>query len=155
DQEYAHLQSVKWSLKRDEVERVVTWALDEFNRQARLQAAHTLEGDRPALISQLVNDIAGMGFLTEYLEDANVEEIILNGIEQLWVIRANGTKEKVNLQELDLDHDRVLDQVNRLVAPTGRQINMLNPILNANLPDGARINVVIGPVAEPSPSITI
>lgn len=155
DEEYAHLKGVKWSLKKDEVRRVVMWALDDFNRKARLQAAHTLEGDLPALIKQLVNDIAGMGFLTDYLEDASVEEIILNGVEQMWVMRASGVKEKVNLAELELDHDRILDQINRLVAPTGRQVNMMNPILNAKLPDGARINVVIGPIAEPSPSITI
>jgi pilus assembly protein CpaF len=155
DQEYAHLKGVKWSLKKDEVRRVVMWALDDFNRKARLQAAHTLEGDLPALVKQLVNDIAGMGFLTDYLEDASVEEIILNGVKQMWVLRANGAKEKVNLAELELDHDRILDQINRLVAPTGRQVNMMNPILNAKLPDGARINVVISPIAEPSPSITI
>lgn len=155
DEEYAHLKGVKWSLKRDEVRRVVMWALDEFNRKARMQAAHTLEGDLPALIKQLVNDIAGMGFLTDYLEDASIEEIILNGVEQMWVLRANGAKDKVNLLDLDLDHDRILDQINRLVSPTGRQVNMMNPILNAKLPDGARINVVISPVAEPSPSITI
>ncbi len=155
DEEYAHLKGVKWSLKKDEVRRVVMWALDDFNRKARLQAAHTLEGDLPALVKQLINDIAGMGFLTDYLEDASVEEIILNGVEQMWVMRASGVKEKVNLTELELDHDRILDQINRLVAPTGRQVNMMNPILNAKLPDGARINVVIGPIAEPSPSITI
>ncbi len=155
DEEYAHLKGVKWSLKKDEVRRVVMWALDDFNRKARLQAAHTLEGDLPILIKQLVNDIAGMGFLTDYIEDASVEEIILNGVEQMWVLRANGAKEKVNLAELELDHDRILDQINRLVAPTGRQVNMMNPILNAKLTDGARINVVIGPIAEPSPSITI
>lgn len=155
DEEYAHLKGVNWSLKKDEVRRVVMWAIDEFNRKARLQAAHTLEGDLPTILSQLVNDIAGMGFLTDYIEDASVEEIIMNGIEQLWLMRANGTKEKVNLLELDLDHDRVLDQINRLVSPTGRQINLMNPILNAKLPDGARINVVISPISEPSPSITI
>ena len=155
DEEYAHLKGVKWSLKKDEVRRVVMWALDDFNRKARMQAAHTLEGDLPALVKQLVNDIAGMGFLTDYLEDASVEEIILNGVEQMWVLRASGVKEKVNLAELELDHDRILDQINRLVAPTGRQVNMMNPILNAKLPDGARINVVISPIAEPSPSITI
>ncbi|MDL1894784.1 CpaF family protein [Anaerolineae bacterium CFX7] len=155
DEEYAHLKGVKWSLKKDEVRRVVMWALDDFNRKARMQAAHTLEGDLPALVKQLVNDIAGMGFLSDYLEDASVEEIILNGVEQMWVIRASGAKEKVNLLELELDHDRILDQINRLVAPTGRQVNMMNPILNAKLPDGARINVVISPIAEPSPSITI
>lgn len=155
DEEYAHLKGVKWSLKKDEVRRVVMWALDDFNRKARMQAAHTLEGDLPALVKQLVNDIAGMGFLTDYLEDASVEEIILNGVEQMWVLRASGVKEKVNLTELELDHDRILDQINRLVAPTGRQVNMMNPILNAKLPDGARINVVISPIAEPSPSITI
>lgn len=155
DAEYAHLKNVQWSLKKDEVRRVVIWALDEFNRQAHLQASHTLEGDLPTLVNQLVNDIAGMGFLTEYLEDPNVEEIIMNGIEQMWALRANGTKEKVNLLELDLDHDRVIDQINRLVSPTGRQVNLMNPILNAKLPDGARINVVLGPIAEPSPSITI
>lgn len=155
DEEYAHLKGVKWSLKKDEVRRVVMWALDDFNRKARLQAAHTLEGDLPALVKQLVNDIAGMGFLTDFIEDASIEEIILNGVEQMWVLRASGAKEKVNLAELELDHDRILDQINRLVAPTGRQVNMMNPILNAKLPDGARINVVISPIAEPSPSITI
>ncbi len=155
DEEYAHLKGVKWSLKKEEVRRVVMWALDDFNRKARMQAAHTLEGDLPALVKQLVNDIAGMGFLTDYIEDASVEEIILNGVEQMWVMRASGVKEKVNLAELELDHDRILDQINRLVAPTGRQVNMMNPILNAKLPDGARINVVISPIAEPSPSITI
>jgi pilus assembly protein CpaF len=140
-------------LLRERVERVVRGEIEAFNQQAVLNGSQPLKGDFQLLVNRMLNDILGLGFLTPLLADENIEEIIITGVDKIWVIREGGRKEPVPQQ--DLDHDRLVDQINRLVAATSRQVNLASPIMDGSLPDGARINVVIAPVAVPSPSVTI
>jgi pilus assembly protein CpaF len=104
-----------------------------------------------SIINDCVTEFAGFGFLDTYLQDERVEEILINGAK-LYLITSQG-KQVVNPNVAS--QETILDIINRLVSHTGRQVNMMHPILDAQLPDGSRINCSIEPIAKPSPAVTI
>ncbi|MBI3913119.1 MAG: CpaF family protein [Chloroflexi bacterium] len=136
---------------RGKAERLMREVLSDYRASAPLQGLAPLDASDDLLVQSLLSDTLGFGVLDAYLGDEQIEEIIING-RQLQVIDEKGKHpERVDLP----DEAELLDLVNRLVAPTGRQVNLTHPILDAQLPDGSRINVAIAPVASPSPAVTI
>ena len=103
------------------------------------------------LIPRVLSDVLGYGVLDPLLRDERIEEIIVNGTD-IWVIDDTG---KHRTQTTATDSNSLVELINRLVAATGRQVNLANPILDAQLPDGSRVNATIAPVATPSPAMTI
>jgi len=136
------------ALVRDIARQVIA----DWERAAPLQGLPPL-GEPQEVITRLLSDILGYGPLDPFLRDPGIEEIIINGTEGFFVIDEHG---KRAITDVDLgSEDGLVALVNRLVAPTGRQVTTSNPILDAYLPDGSRINVTLAPVAEPSPLVTI
>lgn len=126
--------------------------IHDYESAAPLQGLAPLDAETETLVQRVLSDILGFGALDSYLRDSDIEEIIVNGRE-LWVIDERG---KHLAQGVDLGgEDTVVALINRLVATTGRQVNATYPILDAQLPDGSRINATISPIAYPSPAITI
>ena len=85
------------------------------------------------------------GFLTELLEDALVEEIIVIGGERTFVVR-NGIKQLANIVVGTDDVRRVADQ---LLVGTGRRVDQANPIVSAQLADGSRVHITGPPITHP------
>lgn len=102
------------------------------------------------IVQRVLSDVLGFGPLDPLLRDERIEEIIVNGTD-IWIIGEAGKHPVPNVA----DADSLVELINRLVAPTGRQVNRANPILDAQLPDGSRVNATIAPVATPSPALTI
>jgi pilus assembly protein CpaF len=85
------------------------------------------------------------GFLTDLLEDAMVEEIIVIGGERTFVVR-NGVKQLANIVVGTDDVRRVADQ---LLVGTGRRVDQANPIVSAQLADGSRVHITGPPITHP------
>jgi pilus assembly protein CpaF len=85
------------------------------------------------------------GFLTDLLDDAMVEEIIVIGGERTFVVR-NGVKQLANIVVGTDDVRRVADQ---LLVGTGRRVDQANPIVSAQLADGSRVHITGPPVTHP------
>lgn len=85
------------------------------------------------------------GFLDEVLADPLVEEVIVLGGHRTFVVR-DGVK---HLVPEVVDHDTVRGFVERLLAGTGRRLDLASPIVSAQLPDGSRIHVTGPPVTHP------
>jgi len=136
---------------REQVRGIAREVIARYRHTAPIQGLPPL-GDEGEVLSRLLSDILGFGPLDELLRDPSVEEIIINGTEGAFVIDEHG-KRPVRL-DLGGPED-IIALVNRLVAPTGRQVTTTHPILDAQLPDGSRVNVTIAPVAQPSPLVTI
>ena len=136
---------------REQVRNIAREVIARYQRSAPIQGLPPL-GDEEEILSRLLSDILGFGPLDALLRDPSVEEIIINGVAGAFVIDEQG-KRPVSL-DLGSEED-IVALVNRLVAPTGRQVTTTNPILDAQLPDGSRVNVTIAPVAQPSPLVTI
>jgi pilus assembly protein CpaF len=136
---------------RQKVETLTRQIIADYRLAQPVQGLPVLDLPDDEIVRRIVSDVLGFGPLDPLLRDERIEEIIVNGTD-IWVIDETG---KHRTQTNAGDADSLIELINRLVAPTGRQVNLANPILDAQLPDGSRLNATIAPVATPSPSMTI
>ena len=109
-------------------------------------------GQERALFQAVVDEILGYGPLGSLLKDDSVSEIMVNGPEQVWAER-KGHMFETGLKFLDDDH--VMRIAQRIVAPLGRRLDAKWPMVDARLPDGSRVNIIIPPCALQGSTITI
>jgi pilus assembly protein CpaF len=116
--------------------------------EAALLGAET----RAELAARIVRDTVGLGPLEDLLADPAVEEVMVNGFESVYVERA-GRIEAVDASFPD--EEELRNAIERILAPLGRRIDELNPMVDARLADGSRVNVVIPPLAVDGPAVSI
>jgi pilus assembly protein CpaF len=101
---------------------------------------------------RIVSEVVGLGPLERFLNNPEVSEVMVNGVDAIFIERA-GQIERVDgcfADELSLR--RVIE---RIFTPTGRRIDDACPMADARLPDGSRVNAVLAPPAVGSASLTI
>ena len=108
--------------------------------------------DRLRIAQEIFDEVAGLGPLEKLMKDQTVTEIMVNGPNNVYVER-KGRLEKTNVSFIDNAH--VLKIIDRIVTRIGRRCDESNPMVDARLQDGSRVNAVIPPVALKGPSITI
>lgn len=107
---------------------------------------------RDQVIDAAVADLVGYGPLDLLLSDPEINEIMVNGSQHIFVERRGEVLET----DLRFDNDdQLMRIIDRIVAPLGRSVDADNPTADARLPDGSRVNVVIPPVAVDGPHLTI
>jgi pilus assembly protein CpaF len=127
--------------------------LEEQVRDLVEEKAALLGGDdRKALIARVLRDTVGLGPLEDLLADPTVEEVMVNGPRQVFVERA-GRIEAVDA--VFADEEELRDAIERILAPLGRRIDELSPMVDARLADGSRVNAVIPPLAIDGPALSI
>ncbi len=136
---------------RAKVETLTRQIIADYRLAQPVQGLPVLDWPDEEIVRRVMSDVLGFGPLDPLLRDERIEEIIVNGAD-IWVIDETG---KHRTQTNAGDADSLIELINRLVATTGRQVNLANPILDAQLPDGSRLNATIAPVATPSPAMTI
>jgi len=107
---------------------------------------------RDRLVAVLFEEIAGYGPLESLLADPGVSEVMVNGARRVYVER-EGRLEPTGVTFRDEGH--VLEVVARMLGPTGRRVDKSQPYVDARLPDGSRVNVIIPPLAVDGPAVTI
>lgn len=100
----------------------------------------------------LFKEIAGFGPLEDLLADPTVEDIMINGYKDVYVSKL-GRMERVQARFTDNTH--LLRIVRRILAPLGRRLDESSPMVDARLPDGSRINVIISPLARDGVVVSI
>ncbi len=108
--------------------------------------------ERQRLFEQIVAEILGLGPLEPLLADETITEIMVNGPKNIYIER-KGIISRVNVSFENEDH--VLRIIDRIVAPLGRRVDESSPYVDARLPDGSRVNVIIRPLSLVGPTITI
>ena len=121
------------------------------DREAGLLDAST----RADLVARVARRSFGLGPLEPLLADPEVDEIMVNGAGprgSVWVERAGRLEpaEVAFADEAELRH-----AIERILAPLGRRVDEAEPMVDARLPDGSRINVVLPPLAVDGPLLTI
>ncbi len=137
-------------------------ALSEDQRRARLErvVGHLLtrEGplltnrERGLLVRRVVDEALGLGVLEPLLRDETITEIMVNGPDQIYVERSG------RLQLLPLkfsSEEQVYQAIDRIVAGVNRRVDESSPMVDARLPGGERVNVIVPPLAVDGPTITI
>lgn len=108
-------------------------------------------GDLDDAGRHLMDSVAGLGPLQQYLDDPGIEEIWINGPNQLYVARAG----RPELTATIIDQQSIKDLVERMLRTTGRRIDMSQPFVDAALPGGERLHVVIPPVTGSAWAVNI
>jgi len=108
--------------------------------------------ERQRLVQEVMDEILGFGPIEPLLQDPTVNEIMVNGPRQVYVER----KGKLELAGVTFyDDAHVLHIIEKIVAPLGRRIDESQPMVDARLPDGSRINAIIPPLSLNGPILTI
>lgn len=101
----------------------------------------------------LVKELTGFGPLDDLLVDPEVEDILINGFDDVYVSRGGVLEREPAVRFSDNRH--LLRIVRRILAPIGRRLDESNPMVDARLPNGGRLNAIIEPLSVTGPSISI
>lgn len=107
---------------------------------------------RRELSRALLDEVLGFGPIEELLEDPSVTEIMINGPADVFFER-EGRLMKFDRSFADVSDLRAL--IDRVLGPLGRRIDESSPMVNARLPEGHRVHVIIPPLAPDGPVVTI
>lgn len=159
------IQELKFTLHRKLLDKINVEALGATDeRRVRLevqQALLTLIDGEPALLnavereqiaSQVLDEIFGLGPLECLFEDPTISDILVNGARTVYVERG-GLLELTKLQFRDDQH--LMRIIERIVSKVGRRVDESNPMVDARLMDGSRVNAIIPPLAVDGPLLSI
>ncbi|MGI9167959.1 MAG: CpaF family protein [Pyrinomonadaceae bacterium] len=113
-------------------------------------ALSTLERDR--LVSEVHHELFGLGPLEPLLADPTISDILVNSYSSIYIER-RGKLEKTIISFKDDEHLRRV--IERIVSTVGRRIDEAQPMVDARLPDGSRVNAIIPPLALDGPVLSI
>jgi pilus assembly protein CpaF len=160
-----YFQQVKGRVHRRLIERLNLSTLDRVSREQVVEAirkvVHELISqemvalnfdEREALVSQVLDEIFGLGPLEPLIQDPEVSDILVNTHRQVFIER-HGRLEKTDVRFQDDRH--LLQVIDRIVSAVGRRIDDSSPMVDARLPDGSRVNAIIKPLALDGPHLSI
>jgi pilus assembly protein CpaF len=107
---------------------------------------------RELLAARIAERSFGLGPLEPLLADPSVDEVMVNGPDQVWVER-DGRIEPTSARFAD--ESELRHAIERILAPLGRRVDEAEPLCDARLPDGSRVNVVVAPLALDGSVLTI
>jgi pilus assembly protein CpaF len=127
--------------------------VDEQLHRALSQERLALTGaERQQLVQSVTDDVLGYGPIDQLLREDDITEVMVNGPDLVYVER-NGRLEKSAVRFVDEVHVRRI--IDKIVSQVGRRVDEANPMVDARLPDGSRVNVVVHPLAIGGPFMTI
>lgn len=109
--------------------------------------------EKSYLYNLIDNEINGSGPLTELLEDKDITEIMVNGQNEIYIELEGRVVKDNSISFINQDH--ILRTIQRMIQPLGRTIDTANPMVDARLIDGSRLNAVIPPLSLNGPVLTI
>ncbi len=135
---------------RAEVRRLVDEVVSEYDERSLTSTLAPLRDSRQAAKS-VYDAVAGFGPLQRHLDDPTVEEIWINEPGRVFVAR-HGRSE---LTTTILDEGQVRDLVEKMLKSTGRRVDLSTPFVDAMLPDGSRLHVVIPDITRRHWSVNV
>jgi pilus assembly protein CpaF len=108
--------------------------------------------DRKQLVDSIIDDVLGLGPLEALLKDDRVSDIMINGPDRVYVER-DGKVVRSPVHFGSVEH--LMRVIDRIVTKVGRRVDESQPMVDARLENGARVNVIIPPLALSGPTLTI
>ncbi|MBR4515072.1 MAG: CpaF family protein [Lachnospiraceae bacterium] len=134
-------------LKDEEIRTLIDRCILEQTKEERISLKDKLE-----IRNELFNSLRRLDVLTEFLEDSEVSEVMLVGTGTIFI------EKKGHIIATDRHFEsaeRLMSVIQRIVADCDRKVNEAEPIVDARLKDGSRVNVVLAPVSLDGPALTI
>ena len=166
DVRHPHYQEIKSRIHQDllgrlNLERLARVRREEAEPEIRglIQGMFDTDGvlplslfEREALVSDVLNELFGLGPLEVLLKDPSISDILVNRYSQVFIER-DGRIEESDVVFKDDKH--LVQIIERIVSSVGRRIDESSPMVDARLPDGSRVNAVIPPLALDGPALSI
>ena len=108
--------------------------------------------EREQLVGEILDELFGLGPLEPLLEDPLISDILVNGSQTVYIER-QGVLERTKVVFTDDEH--LMQVIDRIVSRVGRRVDESSPMVDARLPDGSRVNVIIPPLALDGPTLSI
>lgn len=125
---------------------------DLFNLIMDQEGIVLVRAERQRLFEQVAADILGYGPIEPLLADETVTEVMVNGPRQVFVEKSG----KISRASVTFENDEhVMRIIDRIISPLGRRCDESQPMVDARLPDGSRVNAVVAPLAIGGPFLTI
>jgi len=136
-------------MPQDELRRQIGEIVADYVRAERiLLNARELE----RFAEEVLDELTGLGPIEPLLKDQSITDILINTHEKVYVER-NGQLEPASIRFKDEAH--LLRIVNKIVGAVGRRVDESQPMIDARLADGSRINVAVRPIAVDGPLVSI
>lgn len=135
---------------------VKTGTMDDYVKE---EIDKTIEGynlsviERSYIYNLIDNEITGFGPISELLEDQAITEIMVNGPDEIYIELDGHVIRDESVSFINDDH--IVRTIQRMIQPLGRTIDTSNPMVDARLSDGSRLNAVIPPLSLKGPVLTI
>jgi pilus assembly protein CpaF len=114
------------------------------HEQLALQKHAFNQEERKQLVSDILDELLGLGPLEPLLQDQSITDILVNGHDVVFVERG-GVLERVETRFKDERH--LLRIIQKIVSAVGRRVDESSPFVDARLPDGSRVNAIVPPLA--------
>lgn len=114
------------------------------HEQLALQKHALNQEERRQLVSDILDELLGLGPLEPLLQDHSITDILVNGHDVVFVERS-GVLERVETRFKDERH--LLRIIQKIVSAVGRRVDESSPFVDARLPDGSRVNAIVPPLA--------
>ena len=141
------LESMPPEVFRTEVAKLSEKLLNDEFRDVPLN-----QGERERLVKEIHDEMRGHGPLEPFLNDPTVNDILVNTFDRIYVER-NGKLELTEARFKDNSHLKKI--IDRIVNRVGRRVDETTPMVDARLPDGSRVNVIIPPLSIDGPVLSI
>lgn len=146
--EKANLEALD-SMGEEEIRSEISLIVEDFLRKE--QVLLNVE-ERQALITEIQNELTGLGPLEPLLQDGSISDILCNTYRDVYIEQA-GVLIKTNARFVNNAH--LMNIIDRIVSRVGRRIDESTPMVDARLPDGSRVNAIIPPLAVDGPILSI
>ena len=107
---------------------------------------------KTVLLEEVLNEVLGLGPLEYLLNDTSISEIMVNSPSEIFIERKGKIKRS---RRKFVDDRHVMNIIDRIVRPLGKQANARTPMVDGRLADGSRVNIVVPPLAIKGPSLSI
>jgi pilus assembly protein CpaF len=127
-------------------------AAERIEAVVEREAGFLAPPDRRLLAERIAGHALAAGPLERLLRDPTVDEILVDGTEPIWVERAGRLEQTPSRFATE---GELREAIERLLTPAGRRVDEAQPLCDARLPDGSRVNVVLPPLAVDGPALTV
>jgi len=108
--------------------------------------------EKQLILTDLVDEVYGYGPITKYLDDNSITEVMVNGPNSIYVEQAGKLRKTDSTFRDDDQLRRVIDKI---LIPINRRVDEKSPMVDARLPDGSRVNIIVPPLAIRGSTLTI
>lgn len=130
---------------RSEIGRVVEKLLEE-------ERVPMTTAEQNKIVEEVLDEVLGLGPLEPLLKEPSISDILVNGFDKIYIERGG----KLQLTPVRFkDNSHLLHIIEKIVSQVGRRVDEANPVVDARLLDGSRVNAIISPLALDGPALSI